>query len=338
MDNKNNSKTLVIRSDADLYMGTGHVMRCIALGQLWQDYGGTVIFVTCCHNKKIIKRLQDEKFQVVELDNSADFFSVLNLRGESLLPKCWVVLDGYHFDLEYQKRVRVIGYKLLLIDDYNHFLEYECDILLNQNLNHSDFTYCVNSDCEKLFGLGYALLRREFREWIPRRSVGKSCNILVIMGGADEFNVTLKVLELLTEGNLPSCSIRVVLGPSNPHRNVLRKFTNKTALNLTLLDNVYNMPALLEWADFAISAAGSICFEFIYMHLSAGLIITAENQRREAELLGNTKQFSVLGDVDSFDKKVLLQYVFARIKCVEFEEFCELTVGNKLSDLLQKMN
>jgi len=31
---------LYIRADADGKIGTGHIMRCIALAQAWQDQGG----------------------------------------------------------------------------------------------------------------------------------------------------------------------------------------------------------------------------------------------------------------------------------------------------------
>ena len=33
---------LVIRADANGSVGTGHLMRCLALGQVWRDHGGQV--------------------------------------------------------------------------------------------------------------------------------------------------------------------------------------------------------------------------------------------------------------------------------------------------------
>ena len=45
-------KNLIVRADADSQMGTGHLMRCLALGQAWKDAGGEVLFLTRCANGK----------------------------------------------------------------------------------------------------------------------------------------------------------------------------------------------------------------------------------------------------------------------------------------------
>ena len=39
-------RRLVIRADADSIMGSGHVMRMIALAQAWAKDGGKVLFIS----------------------------------------------------------------------------------------------------------------------------------------------------------------------------------------------------------------------------------------------------------------------------------------------------
>ncbi len=333
---------LVIRADADSRTGTGHVMRCIALGQAWQDAGrGEVVFVCCCDADGVKKRIIEEGFRLIELqgggypDFEGDIGQTLKIAGECKAG--WIAIDGYHFDLRYQQAVRAGGYKLLYTDDYCHLSRYEADILLNQNLNYKDFVYTINSDCVKCFGIEYALIRREFRNRRPSHASGSSDHLLVLMGGGDLFNVTLKVLEILERAELNELLIKVVLGPANPHKAVLRQFARHSCLNIELMNEVRDMPALIEWAGFAISAAGSICAEFMYMKLPAGLIITAENQRREAFLLRQTGWFDLLGDFDTFKESDLLRCIVNRAELGRADRISGLKVAGRLFDLVQQM-
>ena len=45
------NKNLIIRADATTRIGTGHIMRCIALAQAWQDQGGDVTFLSHCDSE-----------------------------------------------------------------------------------------------------------------------------------------------------------------------------------------------------------------------------------------------------------------------------------------------
>lgn len=282
------SSPLIIRADADSRMGTGHIMRCLALGQAWQDTGRPVIFICARIPDSLAERVKSEGFELVRMDagsgSSADLYQTLSVisgfgaQGSGLTP--WLVLDGYHFDLVYQRAVRSAGFKLLLIDDYNHLPEYECDILLNQNINAPEIHYCVNPEAKQLLGTQYVLLRREFRKYNrdDRTVPAQARNILVTLGGADPDNVTLKVLQALNHLNISGLHVRIVVGPANPHIESLRAAARLSTFDIRLLTDVKDMPELMHWADLAVSAAGSTCWELCSLGVPILTVILAENQ------------------------------------------------------------
>jgi len=69
-------------------------MRCLALGQAWRDAGGDVVFSTACTNTALLNRLIEEGFDVKGPEEL----------GTSSNGDAWLVLDGYHFEAEYQRR------------------------------------------------------------------------------------------------------------------------------------------------------------------------------------------------------------------------------------------
>ncbi len=74
---------LYIRADADGKIGTGHIMRCIALAQAWQDQGGEVTFISHCESDALKERIQSEGFRFIALDHvcpdSADLKNTLSI-------------------------------------------------------------------------------------------------------------------------------------------------------------------------------------------------------------------------------------------------------------------
>jgi UDP-2,4-diacetamido-2,4,6-trideoxy-beta-L-altropyranose hydrolase len=288
--------TLIFRADATSASGTGHVMRGLALAQAWQDKGGKAVFICHCESEALRQRISAEGINLILLHKPhPDPFdidltvSTLNqLKAQNSPRKTWLVVDGYHFDADYQKSIKAAGYKLLWIDDNGHAAHYYADLVLNQNISADPSFYSKREPyTQLLLGPRYALLRREFEGWQgwQREIPPMAKKVLVTLGGADSANVTLKAIRALKDVDVPGLEARIVRGQANPHMELLKKELSDEP-RLHLLTNVAEMSDLMAWADVSISAGGSTCWEQAFMGLPGLIIVTAENQRANAEALG----------------------------------------------------
>ena len=324
---------ITIRADADTKIGTGHVMRCIALAQAWRDQGGEVTFISHCESEALRGRISKEGFQFIAVkaphphsDDLSITLEYLNRPSPFTLhpSPTWLVLDGYHFIPEYQKAMRDAGGRLLVIDDMNHLPYYHADILLNQNIHAPNLNYHCDKNTTLLMGTRYVLLRREFLKYreFKRQIPDRARNILVTLGGADPDNVTLKVIEALKLLNEPDVTVRIIIGPANPHQETLRNAIVSADFKAKILINPPNMPELMAWADMAISAGGSTCWELALFQLPNAIIYCAENQRPIAEKLhkegmvlnlGGHAELSLKSIAEAIDKMINNQAIRAKM-------------------------
>lgn len=274
---------LVLRADAGVVMGTGHVMRCLALAQAWQDAGGHAVFAMADSTSAIAERLKTEQAEVARILAAAG--SMADADGLAGLAHArnadWVVVDGYHLGTDYQCALKDKGCKILALDDYGHSERYVADLVLNQNAHASENFY---KNCsfytELLLGTKFVLLRREFRAWQKwQRAIPFAAkNILVTLGGSDPENVTARVLQAFHEVDDRNLDIAILAGGSNPHTDSLDHDIRGAHHNVRLIRNAVNMPELMAWADVAISGAGATCWEMCLLGLPAILIDVAPNQ------------------------------------------------------------
>jgi UDP-2,4-diacetamido-2,4,6-trideoxy-beta-L-altropyranose hydrolase len=291
--------TLLIRADGNTPIGTGHVMRCIALAQAWQERGGDVSFALALHTPALLERLSAEEIPIhlltCEPGGVDDATQTIALAQQ--VAATWIVVDGYHFDAAYQQSIKAAGVSLLVIDDYGHAEHYYADLVLNQNISASEQMYPNHESYTRLLlGTRYTLLRREF--WAYRggkREVPDVARkILVTMGGGDPDNVTLKVIYALKQVAPGQCEAVVIVGGSNPHIEALQATVDNMP-HIKLVQNVTNMPEMMAWADVAIAAGGSTCWELALFGLPMLLVPLADNQLPIANRLGEREIALVVG-------------------------------------------
>ncbi len=292
---------LLLRADASTQIGTGHIMRCLALAQAWQDAGGQAHFAAAALPEGLATRLAIEGMTLHRLDvapGSPDDAALTTTLAQRL-DAAWVVEDGYHFASDYQRAIKDAGLHLLAIDDYGHAGHYVADLVLNQNIYADESFYPSREPATRLLlGTDYTLLRREFWRWRSwqRTIPDVARNVLVTMGGSDSNNVTAKVIEALAQAPADGMEAVIVVGSSNPHQHTLIESVERSGASLRLLYDVTDMPELMAWADLAITAGGSTCWELAFMGTPGIIMVLAANQAESSRLLGDRRVFVNLGD------------------------------------------
>ncbi len=281
---------ILIRADASPEIGTGHIMRCLALAQNLQHQHIKPVFVCVNLPPQLATRLTSENIDFIlineDVASSNDAQTTIKL-SRKYQCNC-IIVDGYQFDYEYQKRLKQVGLKVLFFDDYGHCKHYCADLILNQNLGANESLYLNReSYTQLLLGTNYTLLRKEFWQWRKwQRYINPLAKkILVTLGGADPDNITFKVLQALSLFK-QELEIIVIVGASNPNYEQLSSFCKSLNLNITLKKNVTSMPELMAWADIAVAAGGSTNWELAFMGLPSIILTIADNQQEIAHKLG----------------------------------------------------
>ncbi|CAK0776265.1 UDP-2,4-diacetamido-2,4, 6-trideoxy-beta-L-altropyranose hydrolase [Gammaproteobacteria bacterium] len=213
-----------------------------------------------------------------------DLIALTNLA--EIFQPAWIVLDGYHFDPNYQAAVRALGIPVLVLDDMAHHCCYHADLLLNQNAGAEALHYTADPDTRLLLGPRYCLLRPELRAARDAMQADASergiemasrpRRLLVTMGGADPHGLTSLALRAVAKLG-PTWETKVVVG-SVFHRQIELCKQAADLPGVEIHTDVRDMSLLMTWADLALSAAGTTTWELACLGVPTLLTVVADNQ------------------------------------------------------------
>lgn len=323
---------LAIRADAGGALGTGHIMRTLALAQANRRRGAASIFIiadSCPAGIRALIHQNGYDYHVItteRLGDKQDAALTLDLAKNA----AWLVLDGYHFDEAYQQLCQSAQIRTLCIDDYGHCSHWHCDALLNQNLGSENFPQ-PNLPPIALRGIGYALLREEFLRYPkrPYNAWGAISKLLVTLGGSDPQNATAWVLQQLNRLHLRDLNIKVIIGPANPHTDALLALDFD--LDIEWVHSCSDMPACYGWADGVISAGGSSCWEWLSMGLPGAIVTIADNQLPTVEQIEREQLALCLGwpdqDLNEAAAQRLIAWLQSPQSCIDGATASQLIDG-----------
>lgn len=319
---------VILRTDASLEIGTGHVMRCLTLAQALRARGARCRFVSRMHPGHMIGAVRAAGFDVLALPEPSagwvphgDGVNHVAWLGADLATDAdqtlalvhgdvadWLVVDHYGIDSKWETRMRRAGRKLLVIDDLAD-RQHDCDMLLDQTLNREPEQYApfLPSGCVMLAGSRFALLRPEFVAERPaslqRQRGAHIRRLLITMGGVDLHDLTSRVLLALGTYDLPyDIEVDVVLGRQAPWHERVRQAARKLPFAVRVHVGVDTMARLMAGCDLAIGAAGTTALERCCLGLPAITLILAPNQREGALALRAAGAAIVIESDDRFEQ------------------------------------
>lgn len=285
---------IVFRADASLEIGTGHVMRCLALADELRRRDAACEFVCRELPGHRADEIRHRGFDVhvlppptnphgwLGVPAALDEMETRAALGDR--PVDALVVDHYGLDAAWEAALRPAVNRIMVIDDLAD-RPHECDVLLDQNLGRlpGDYEGRVPAWCTLLCGAEFALLRPEFAALRPRslerRDGGGLRSILVTLGGIDKDNATGRVLAVLGGADLPQqLVVTVVMGSRAPWLENVQAQVAELPFRAEVVVDVDDMAQRMAASDFAIGAAGTTSWERCCMGLPSALAVLADNQ------------------------------------------------------------
>src|SRR3984893_11724165 len=267
---------VVFRADAGPAIGSGHVMRSLALGRVFSAGGWAVGLAATRDTFESVRALAASNVERIVLSGVPEH-EAAELATHS--PIDILVVDHYGRGAVFERACRAFAKRIVAVDDLAD-RAHDCDLIVDSNAaSAASYHVLVPANCRVLAGPAYAALDPAFRRAraaaLARRDGRPVKRVLISFGQMDLPNATALALRAL-ERTRYAGAVDVVLGRAAPHLDAIRKELPPHArLHVDSVD----MPALMTEADLAFGAGGTTSWERCCLGLPALLVEIADYQR-----------------------------------------------------------
>jgi UDP-2,4-diacetamido-2,4,6-trideoxy-beta-L-altropyranose hydrolase len=302
---------IFIRCDGSYVIGSGHVIRMIALADQFRKLSQQteIFFLMRPLSDAMIKTVQNHGFRVLVLPGDRDTFEVSHVEEIHFLRSLdgseddLFIIDHYGYDADFIHAVGEIFDNIVLIDDFqpDRCAPDAVKILINPGFSAYRVTYDKVPGQLQLLGPQYALLREQFsrRDHIAYQ-VRETCeNILLCFGGSDLSNLTAPFIHFLEQITSTRLNITAVYGPnSTPDRTLSLRVTHH---DIQVKQGIADMAAELLKHDLAVIPASTLALEAASLGVPAAILICEENQRLGGIAMQDARTACLLGYSESLD-------------------------------------
>ena len=296
--------TIVIVTEANEFVATGHLMECIVCANTLKEAGYEIAFwINNDADQNLKKRIPyqfQEYLKSIENDYNRLVESVLKIKPKAIIFNLREITEGFLKDIRagIRKDTRIV-----CIDEFGH-RNLPVDIIINPMIAPYYWEYGDSKAC-RFCGAEYLVLPEKLeelhqKEKIINQDIGK---IVVSMGGVDPKKYTLDLVEIMPQ-MFPDATIEIIIGGGNRNGKEIKEKVIKYK-HVVIKENISNLPDLIYEADLIICAGGNTLHESACIGTPAIVLPSMPHEERTAASF-EEKGFGMVADIKGDWRKEIL--------------------------------
>lgn len=261
---------IIFRCDASSDVGWGYFRRCYALAEIAKQ---TTRFRVHFLSRELPKSFQKKVSEIhanlqvlpAEASLEQDLETLHSMFDMMTRKKIVVVIDQKNWSTESLQELRKDNRVLLVVFDDGYKRHYDCDFMINPNLDSENIAFSTNEGCTRLLGPEYVLIRDEVHtlRQHPTERMAENFQFLVNLGAGDRWGYTMKAIEAVRKSPT-KFETHIVVSSDWPHLEQAKRMIGNHP-RVHLYEDPSFFPQLLARADLALVSAGQTTYELAYL-------------------------------------------------------------------------
>ena len=305
---------VLIRADASIEIGTGHIIRCLAIADKLKERGIKPDFLCKFITENLNLLIQSNGYRVISYDD-------IELQYDVCL------IDQYSLGIEDEVQLRKYSQKIISIDD-SGFRVHRVDVIIDPSVcSDSLIRSSKNPGTEFHYGSEWLIIRDEFKDAKKQVTFKKDFkNILIFFGGTDPKNLILEYINEILKNSLifKDFTFNFLISDNHPRAEKIRSL--KLPKNIIVHCNPLSVSKIMLDCDLYLGSGGSITWERMCLALTGFVISVAENQEDAAKTLNDQNFHFYLGKSENISPKEALNAVMVddvmRMRLIQYSKRC----------------